>query len=64
MFFDEMGLSSDEIIPIRADANDLPFAHEFFDSIICVDSYNYFGRDLEFLDVKLAPFVKRTVIFI
>ena len=53
-----MGLSGDEIIPIKADANDLPFAHEFFDAIICTDSYNYFGRDSSFLDEKIIPFIK------
>ena len=58
-FFDEMGLSGDEIIPIKADANDLPFAHEFFNAIICADSYNYFGRDINYLDDKLLPFVKK-----
>ena len=57
-FFDEMGLSGDEIIPIKADANDLPFAHEFFNAIICADSYNYFGRDDSFLDEKIIPFIK------
>ena len=57
-FFDEMGLSGDEIIPIKADANDLPFAHEFFNAIICADSYNYFGRDDNFLDEKIIPFIK------
>lgn len=57
-FFDKMGLSGDEIIPIKADANDLPFAHEFFDAIICTDSYNYFGRDSSFLDEKIIPFIK------
>lgn len=46
--FDEMGLSGDEIIPIKADANDLPFAHEFFNAIICADSYNYFEEMITF----------------
>lgn len=53
-----MGLSGDEIIPIKADANDLLFAHEFFNAIICADSYNYFGRDDNFLDEKIIPFIK------
>ena len=53
-----MGLSGDEIILIKADANDLPFAHEFFNAIICADSYNYFGRDDSFLDEKIIPFIK------
>ncbi len=43
---------------MKADANDLPFEREFFDSVVCVDSYNYFGRDPAYLDEKLLPFVK------
>lgn len=57
-FFQEMGLSEAQIIPVRADATDLPFEAEFFDAIVSTDSYNYFGRDPEFLDRKLLPFVK------
>lgn len=37
-FFWEMGLSDEQIIPIKADATDLPFETEFFDAIISTDS--------------------------
>ncbi len=57
-FFDEMGLKTEQIIPIHADANTLPFAEEFFDSVISIDSYNYFGRTPEYLGKSLLPFVK------
>lgn len=57
-FFDQMGLTAEQIIPIHADANDLPFAEEFFDAVISTDSYNFFGRDPEYLGKKLLPFVK------
>lgn len=57
-FFREMGLSDEQIIPVKADATDLPFEAEFFDAIVSTDSYNYFGRDPEFLDRRLLPFVK------
>lgn len=57
-FFDRMGLTTEQIIPIHADANDLPFAEEFFDAVISIDSYNYFGRDPEYLGKHLLPFVK------
>lgn len=57
-FFDEMGLSRDRIIPVKADALDLPFEKEFFDAVVSTDSYNYFGRDESYLDGKLLPFVK------
>ena len=54
-----MGLSEAEIIPVKADATALPFETDFFDSIVSTDSYNYFGRDPEFLDEKLLPFVRK-----
>ena len=57
-FFDSMGLDREQIIPVKADATDLPFEKDFFDGLICVDSYNYFGRDKSFLDEKLLPFIK------
>jgi cyclopropane fatty-acyl-phospholipid synthase-like methyltransferase len=37
------------VIPITADARKLPFAKGFFDVIICIDSYFYFGKDDTFL---------------
>ncbi|MGN0114470.1 MAG: SAM-dependent methyltransferase [Acutalibacteraceae bacterium] len=57
-FFREMGLDDDKIIPVKADAEALPFEKEFFDAVISTDSYNYFGRDENYLDDKLLPFVK------
>lgn len=57
-FFDQTGLSREQIIPVRADAADLPFEREFFDAVVSTDSYHYFGRDPDFLDTKLLPFVK------
>lgn len=57
-FFDSMGVPADKLIPVKADATDLPFEKDFFDAIVSTDSYNYFGRDESFLDKKLLPFVK------
>jgi cyclopropane fatty-acyl-phospholipid synthase-like methyltransferase len=57
-FFDRIGLTTDQIIPIHADATDLPFAEEFFDAVISTDSYNFFGRDPEYLGSHLLPLVK------
>lgn len=57
-FFDEMGLSREKIIPVKADAENLPFNKEFFDVVVSTDSYNYFGRDENYLDDKLLPYVK------
>lgn len=57
-FFDEMGVPAGKIIPVKADAEHLPFAPSFFDAVVSTDSYNYFGRDPKYLDEKLLPFVK------
>lgn len=57
-FFDEMGVERKKLIPIKADATDLPFEKNFFDAVVSTDSYNYFGRDSSYLDNKLLPFVK------
>lgn len=57
-FFTDMELAYTQIVPIKADACNLPFEKEFFDAVVSVDSYNYFGRDDAYLDEKLLPFVK------
>ncbi len=58
-FFIEMGLDTEQIVAVKADATDLKYEKEFFDAVVSTDSYNYFGRDEHFLDEKLLPFVKR-----
>lgn len=58
-FFREMGLGDNQIIPVKADATALPFEKEFFDGVVSTDSYNYFGRDKDYLDKCLLPFVKK-----
>lgn len=58
-FFAEMGLTDDQIIPVKVDATDLKYEKEFFDVVVSTDSYNYFGRDEKYLDEKLLPFVKK-----
>lgn len=57
-FFTEMGLTKDEIIAVKANAENLDFDKNFFDAVISTDSYNYFGRDEKYLDEKLLPYVK------
>ena len=58
-FFEECGLTNQQIVPLKADATALPFAHGFFDAIVSIDSYNYFGRDPHYLGEHLLPLVKR-----
>ncbi len=52
-----MGLE-DKIIPIHAEANDLPYANDFFDVAISVDAYHYFGTGENYLKDSFAPLVK------
>ena len=47
----------DGVFPLHADARSLPFAPNFFDAIVCVDSIYYFGTDDLYLNY-LANFVK------
>lgn len=47
-----------KIVPIYADATALPFAHAYFDAVVSVDAYHYFGRDAHVMDECIAPFVK------
>lgn len=35
----------DLVYPIRAEAHTLPYADEFFDAIVSIDAYHYFGTD-------------------
>lgn len=46
-----------QVLPIHADARSLPYAYDFFDAIVCVDAYIYFGTDDLYLDY-LQRFVK------
>ena len=34
----------DGVFPIHVDARSLPFATEFFDAVVCIDSFVYYGR--------------------
>ncbi|MCS6847514.1 MAG: methyltransferase domain-containing protein [Anaerolineae bacterium] len=39
----------DCVFPIHADARALPFAEEFFDAIVSIDAFEYFGTDVHFI---------------
>lgn len=47
----------DRVCPLRAEAHALPFADEFFDALVSLDAYHYFGTDDLFLSYY-ARFVK------
>lgn len=49
---------ADGVFPIHADARMLPFAAEFFDAVVSIDSFIYYGTDdlyLNYLARFLAP---------
>ena len=49
---------ADRVFPLRGDARDLPFAQSFFDAIVAIDSYLYYGTDercLGYLTQFLKP---------
>jgi cyclopropane fatty-acyl-phospholipid synthase-like methyltransferase len=45
------------VFPLRVEAHDLPFAENFFDAVVAIDSYLYFGTDERYLSY-LLKFVK------
>jgi Methyltransferase domain. len=49
----------DYAIPIHADAYKLPFAGEYFDAIISVDAYHYFGNNKEYFEKHLRWLMKK-----
>jgi cyclopropane fatty-acyl-phospholipid synthase-like methyltransferase len=48
---------ADLVCPMRAEAHALPFAQGFFDAIVSIDSYQYFGTDDLYLPY-LSGFVR------
>ncbi|WP_119727901.1 SAM-dependent methyltransferase [Thermomonospora amylolytica] len=48
---------ADRVVPLRAEARELPFAHGYFDAVVSVDAYHYFGTD-DFYLGYLADFIR------
>ena len=48
----------ENVYPIYAEAHSLPFAENYFDVIICIDAYHYFGTDDQYL-TYLLKFLKQ-----
>jgi len=40
----------EQVFPLHCDARSLPYAAGFFDALVCVDAYIYFGTDDLYLD--------------
>jgi SAM-dependent methyltransferase len=49
----------DMVFPIHAEARSLPYADEFFDAIVSLDSYHYFGTDVHYLEFYILKLLKR-----
>ena len=60
--FKTLGLE-DQIVPIHTDAHNMPFADEYFDVVISVDSYHYYGNNNMFFSEKIRPILKNNGIF-
>jgi SAM-dependent methyltransferase len=52
----EAGVGS-VVFPLRTEAHALPFPEEFFDAVVSVDAYQYFGTDLLYLGY-LSRFIR------
>jgi SAM-dependent methyltransferase len=48
---------ADRVCPMRAEAHALPFAAGYFDAVVSIDAYQYFGTDVLYLDY-LARFLR------
>jgi len=49
----------EKVFPIHAEARRLPYAEGFFDVILSVDAYHYFGTDEYYLNEHLFPLLKK-----
>lgn len=57
--FLQMGVD-DLVVPIHADATvELPFADEYFDALISIDSYHYYGNNDDYFEKHLKPLIKK-----
>ncbi len=56
--FKECGVE-ENIIPLCFDASSMPFPNNYFDAVISVDSYHYFGNNDEYFGNYVAPLLKK-----
>ena len=55
--FETAGVA-DKVFPIHAEAHNLPFANDFFDVLISIDSYHYYGTDEQYFPCTFSKLVK------
>ena len=46
------------VTPIHAEAHDLPYAKEFFDAIVCINSFQFYGTADTYLSDHIAHLLK------
>lgn len=59
--FCQLGLDG-RIVPLHADANALPFAEGYFDAMVSVDAYHYFGLEADFFPRVIRPLLKENAL--
>lgn len=47
-----------KVIPLNISAENMPFAEKYFDIVVSIDAYHYFGTDKLFFDEKIKPYIK------
>lgn len=47
------------VYPMKAEAHSLPYPHEFFDAIVCISSYEYFGTDELYFPWYISKLLKK-----
>lgn len=57
IFFKENNLDN-RIIPLNCSAEKMPFAENYFDMIVSIDSYHYFGLEKDFFKYNIKPLLK------
>ena len=57
IFFKENNIDN-RIIPLNCDTEKLPFAESYFDIIVSVDAYHYFGLEKDFFKYNIKPLLK------
>lgn len=56
--FQKKGVAQ-QTIPLQLDATKLPFAENFFDAVVSIDSYHYFGNNNTYFEKILKPTLKK-----
>ena len=54
----------EQVIPIHADASELPYAKGYFDAIVSIDAFHYFAAKKGVFEKKILPFLKKDGVLI